>query len=204
MGVRLDPGVEWGLGALPAVSSKRFVSATVSNGTPSLTLRMLYNSTGFTFDSPTTRDYVFWQHIPIPTIRLEANATPPGEVYYVITGLPDGLTMTFDPANSFSATITGTSVTYSDAPYVAQVYAITPDQVYVTGLTLTMRTILPTVYRQQTSAGAWTSLVRQYTAVNAATTARDSRVTPAIEYRLGEFTSPEPPSVITASSNCLC
>lgn len=199
----------WGSNVLPAVGAKRFLSTVVSNGTPSLTLRMLYDSVDFPFDSPTSTNYLFWQYIPIPTIRLEANSSrlvpdPPEEVYYVTTGLPDGLTLTPDVAGSFSATITGTSVTYSDAPYVVRVYAISANQFLVTELVLTMRTVLPTVYKQQTSAGAWTSLVRQYTEVNAATTARDSRATPAIEYRLGEFTSPEPPSVITASSNCLC
>lgn len=202
----------WGTGAIPLVFPKRIVATTVSNGTPSLTLSILYDSGGLVFDSPTITNYIFWQYVPIPTIRLEANLTPPDplrEIFYVTTGLPDGLTLTPDQGGSYSATITGTSVTYSDAPYVVRVYAFAylPGSltvVYVTDLTLTMRTVLPTVYKQQTSAGAWTSLVRQYTEVNAATTARDSRATPAIDYRLGEFTSPEPPSVITASSNCLC
>jgi hypothetical protein len=170
---------------------------------------MLYDSARFPFDSPTNTNYIFWQHVPIPTIRLEANSSrlipsPPEEIYYITTPLPDGLTLTPDQAGSFSATITGTSVTYSDAPQVVRVYAVSATQFFVTELTLTMRTILPSVYKQQTSAGAWTSLVRQYTEVNAATTARDNKATPAIEYRLGEFTSPEPPSVITESSNCLC
>jgi hypothetical protein len=205
----------WGTGALPLVSSKRIVSTTVSNGTPSLTLRILYDTGGLAFDSPTNTSFLFWQYVPIPTIRLEANHSGPppldvlSEIYYVTTTLPDGLTLLPDQAGSLSATITGTSVAYRDAPYVVRAYAFAYDPanltvVYVTDLTLTMRTVLPTVYKQQTSAGAWTSLVRQYTEVNAATTARDSRATPAIEYRLGEFTSPEPPSVITASSNCLC
>jgi hypothetical protein len=68
-----------------------------------------------------------------------------------------------------------------------------------------MRTILPTVTKQQTSAGAWTSLVRQYTTVNAAQNARDQRVFAAVDRTLGEFTAPYPPDVVTqVSSNCQC
>ena len=198
--------VGWGSSTLPAEGSKRIVSTLVSNGSPFLALSMLYNSDGFAFDSPTKTDYIHWQYVPISTIHIEANSSivPSEPVYYIITGLPDGLTLTLNPASSFSATITGTPVTYSDAPQIVRLYAVTSSNYYVNPLVMTMRVILPTVQKQQTSAGAWTSLVRQYTEVNAATTARDNKATPAIEYRLGEFTSPDPPSVVTASSNCLC
>ena len=196
----------WGASTLPAEGSKRIVSTLVSNGTPSLTLSMLYNSTGFAFDSPTQNDYIHWQYIPISPIDIEANSSiaPAEAVYYLITGLPDGLTMTLSPFPTYTATITGTPATYSDAPQRVQLYAVTANSFYVTSKTLGMRTILPTVQKQQSGAGAWTSYLRQYTEVNAATTARDNKATPAIEYRLGEFTSPDPPSVITEQSNCLC
>lgn len=199
----------WGVGTLPAVSSKRITSTIVSNGTPTLTLSMLYNSSGFAFDTPRQDDYINWQYVPIPTITLEANGPGIGflggeGVVYITTQLPDGLTLTLIPFPTNQATITGTSVTYSDAPQRIQVYAVGVDSFRVLTKTLSMRTILPTVYKQQTSAGSWTSYIRQYTEVNAATTARDNKATPAIEYRLGEFISPDPPSVTTEQSNCNC
>lgn len=198
----------WDPSGLPVLGSKRIVATTVSNGTPSLTLTMPYpNATNLSFASPTRTSYLHWQYIPIQPITIEANYTPTNideVVYYYVYNLPDGLTFSLDPASSFIARITGTSVTYSDAPQRTVILASDASLSAIVPLVLDMRTILPTVQKQQTGAGAWTSYLRQYTEVNAATTARDSRATPAIEYRLGEFTRPEPPSVITAEDNCKC
>jgi hypothetical protein len=67
-----------------------------------------------------------------------------------------------------------------------------------------MRTILPTVQKQQTSAGSWTSLVRQYTVVNAAQNSLNGKTLPSTEPPLGEFTRPEPPDVVSATGDPNC
>jgi hypothetical protein len=101
------------------------------------------------------------------------------------------------------ATIRGTSVAFSDGFKRVLLYA--NDGTSTIRRELGMRTLIPTVQKQQTSAGAWTSLVRQYTTVNAAQNARDQRVFATVDRTLGEFTAPYPPDVVTqVSSNCQC
>jgi hypothetical protein len=64
--------------------------------------------------------------------------------------------------------------------------------------------IVPSIERQQTSAGSWTSLVRQYTVVNAAQNSVNGKVRPATESLLGEFIRPEPPDVVSATGDPNC
>ncbi len=68
----------------------------------------------------------------------------------------------------------------------------------VTLLTVTSVVNIPRVIRKQDGAGAYTSLLKQYTEVLGAQRARDSRALPAQETRLGEFMSPVPSAVTTA------
>lgn len=152
------------------------------------------NSGGPVFTSPTQQSYIYFQYIPIAPITLSVSDVS-GPLYYFVdtTTLPDGIV--FDPQTT---TFSGMSVQLGYK--VFDVYA--KDNIGFTRLTIAMNTILPRVIRQQDGAGAWTSLLRQYTEVNAAETARDNKALPAIEYRLGEFTSPVPPSVITAPPPC--
>jgi hypothetical protein len=106
-----------------------------------------------------------------------------------------------------SSTITGTSSQYSDAFQRVILYAaLNPGGGGggVAALPITMRTILPTVQKQQTSAGAWTSLVRQYTVVNAAENSINGRALPATEPPLGEFTRPYPPDEVSAPGDPNC
>jgi hypothetical protein len=200
----------WQLSGLPTLysglaggygfSTKRLVTRAVSNGTPTLTLSIPYDPSDIAFVSPTQTSYINWQFVPIAPITVQT--TPSEFKYYYASGLPDGLTFTNDPLG-LSATISGTSVAYSDAAQRVLLYVARGSNVAATSLT--MRTILPTVTKIQAGASGVTSLLRQYTEVNAAVTARDSRALPAMEYRLGEFTSPEPPSVITATADkCDC
>lgn len=185
---------------LPAFSTKRLVAQSYSNGTPTLTLSIPYDPSGIAFVSPTQSSYLNWQFVPISPITVQA--TPSQFLYYYVSGLPDGLTFTND-ASGLLATISGTSVRYSDASQRVLLFAALGSN--VAARSFTMRTILPTVTKIQSGASGVTSLLRQYTEVNAAVTARDSKALPAMEYRLGEFTSPEPPSVITATSDkCDC
>ena len=194
-------GGNWSGQSTVGFTNKRLLTNTVSNGTPTLTLSIPYDPSGLAFVDPVKTSYINWQFVPISPISVEAQPTSPGFVYYYASGLPDGLVFT-PSADGSNATITGTSVTFSDTPQ--RVLLFSAIGLSVLPRIISMRTILPTVQRQQDGAGAWTSLVRQYTEVNAATTARDSKATPSNQYRLGEFTSPTPPSVTTAQSNCLC
>jgi hypothetical protein len=71
----------------------------------------------------------------------------------------------------------------------------------VTTFTLTLICDIPRIVRQQTGAGAYTALVRDYTEVAAAINARDTRVN--APEPLGSFAAPYPPDVVTPS-NCPC
>ncbi len=162
----------------------------IRTGTPTLAT-FTFNSlptNNIVFSSPTQTSYVFYQYMPIAPISF--NATGVGRVYYLIDSndLPIGIQ--FDP---ITKVISGTPM------YLGQnnitVYA--KDDTGVATLTLYTNTILPRIIRNQTSAGAYTSMLRQYTQVNAAQNARDNKVYPASTTSLGEFQSPPAPDVIT-------
>jgi hypothetical protein len=159
-----------------------------------------YDASGIAFTSPTQTQYTNWQFVPISTIDVTATNPVPGNfLYYYASGLPRGLTFTPDGAG-VAATITGTPSQFSDAFQRVVLYAaLSPGGGGggVAALPLSMRTILPTVQKQQTSAGAWTSLVRQYTVVNAAENSINGRTLPATEPPLGEFTRPYPPDEVS-------
>jgi hypothetical protein len=135
-----------------------------------------------------------YQYMPIVPITFSAVGT--GTVYLFVNGgsLPTGLTW-----NPYTQTIQGKTVNVGTYSFV--VYA--KDNVGITALTVTITTIIPRVIRQQTSAGAYTYLVKQYTEVNAAQEARDNRVIPTQDAGLGKFMAPTAPSV-TTNSNCRC
>jgi hypothetical protein len=142
---------------------------------------------GPVFTSPSVSDYLFYQYLPITPIQLSASGS--GQVYYFVetADLPRGIT--FDPITSI---ISGTPVVLGDNSIT--VYA--RDDNGTTQLTIRTTTIVPRIVKHQTSAGAYTSLVRQYTEVNAAQGGRDNRVLP--NPRLGEFMAPVPSVVTTA------
>jgi hypothetical protein len=183
-------------------SNKTLLTYPASSGTPSLTLSIPYLGSNFAWVSPTQTAYTLWQFVSNTPITVQADSSTSTFLYYYASGLPDGLDLSLDSVGS-QATIQGTSVAYSDAPKRVLLFA--NDRTSTLRRQLGMRTILPTVTKQQTSAGAWTSLVRQYTTVNAAQNARDQRVFAAVDRTLGEFTAPYPPDVVTqVSSNCQC
>ena len=185
------------------VEVKRLYSdTTVTPSDPTLTLSLIYDTSGIGFVSPTQTQYTNWQFVPIPTIPVEATVTTPDAfLYYYAAGLPRGLTLNLD-ASGIEASITGTSSQFNDAFQRVSLYAAGGGK--VASLSLGMRTILPTVQKQQTSAGAWTSLVRQYTVVNAAQNSVNGRTLPSTEPPLGEFTRPEPPDSVSAEGNPNC
>ncbi len=147
------------------------------------------------FTSPSSRTFLQYQYVPISPIQLSASAI--GPLYFFITAsdLPPGLT--FNPRTN---QITGKIV--EAGTVTVPVYA--KDNIGVSTITLTFTTILPRIIRKQDGAGAYTSLLRQYTEVLGAQNARDSKVYPTQESKLGEFMSPEAPDVITQTVDPSC
>ena len=185
------------------IELKRLYADTIAAASdPTLTMSIIYDTEGVAFTSPTTTSYTNWQFVPIPTIPVEAtNPVPNSFLYYYVAGLPRGLTLNLD-ASGIEASITGTSSQFSDTFQRVTLYAVVGPKVGT--LPLGMRTILPTVQKQQTSAGAWTSLVRQYTVVNAAQNSINGKALPSTEPPLGEFTRPEPPDSVNDTTCKKC
>ncbi len=142
---------------------------------------------GPTITSPTTSSFLLYQYIPM---TLTFSATGTGDIYFFISAseLPPGLTF-----NPITNTISGKPA--SPGNYTTRVFA--KDDNGVTELVVGFTVNVPRIVRKQDGAGAYTSLLRQYTEVLGAQNARDSRVLPNQENRLGEFMSPEAPDVVT-------
>lgn len=143
--------------------------------------------------SPGVRSVLAYQYAPITTVTFAGSGT--GRVYFFMdtTQLPRGLGW-----NPISQTISGTPVEVG----VFDIAVYARDSIGTTVFAVTFDVQIPRLIRTQIGAGAYTSLVRQYTEVNAAQNSRDSRVFPSQERALGEFMAPDAPSVITPS-NCI-
>ena len=141
--------------------------------------------------SPTERSFIAYQYVPITPITFDVSGT--GTIYYFVDAATLPVGITFDP---LTASLTGTSVqlgTRGFDIYIRDSSGVTPVSAQIT-------TVIPKVTRQQTGAGAWTSLVRQYTEVNAAQNSVNGKVLPSTEAVLGEFMRPEPPDSVSAVS----
>ena len=151
------------------------------------------NTAGPTILQPLNRSFLQYQYVPIAPIQLSGSGS--GTVYFFITAdeLPPGLRF-----NPITRQITGTPAQAGQV--TTTVYA--QDSVGVSTIVLSFNTIIPRIIRKQEGAGAYTSLLRQYTDVLGAQNARDNRVLPNQERGLGEFMSPEAPDVITQSNGC--
>jgi hypothetical protein len=149
---------------------------------------------GPTFTSPTTTSYLQYQYMQIPPIQI--SATGVGQIYYFVTAadLPPGLSF-----NPITAQITGAPVQIGTDSVT--VYA--KDDNGTSQIVIGFNTVIPRIIRKQDGAAAYTSLLRQYTEVVAAQSARDNRALPTEMRTLGEFMSPVPPPVVTPS-NCPC
>jgi hypothetical protein len=182
-------------GEFPGIDvGSRFSSYTVQTidpGADITTITFPLPNTGPLFTSPAQTTYVLWQYMPLPPVTFLA----PGATAYFISPLPTGLS--WDPVTH---TLSGACVTLGTQTFT--VYA--SDGVGgLTALVITLIVEVPRIIKQQTGAGAYTSLVRQYTTVNAAQNARDTRAFPTQVSGIGEFASPYPPDVVTPS-NCPC
>ena len=170
-----------------------YVAQTIDPGADVTTITFPLPNNGPAFVSPAQSTFVVWQYMPVPTIRFSAVGTNP--ISYFISTLPVGLTW-----DSTTQSVSGSCMRTGTQTFT--VYA-KDGAGGITAFPVTMIVDVPRIVKKQTSAGAYTSLVRQYTEVNAAQTARDSRALPSQTDGIGEFASPYPPSVVTPS-NCPC
>jgi hypothetical protein len=181
------------VGPPPSVTSTSrftsYVAQTIDPGADVTTITFPLPNTGPTFVSPVQSTYVLWQYMPVPPIVFSA----PGATSYFVSTLPVGLTW-----NGTTQTVTGACMRTG-----TQTFTVYAKNSGITAFTVTLLVEVPRIIKQQSGAGAYTSLVRQYTEVNAAQNARDTRALPAESRTLGEFASPYPPSVVSPS-NCPC
>ena len=128
---------------------------------------------------------LLYQYVPV-SIRVSAD--DPAALFFIADeDLPPGLE--FNPLTGF---ITGKPA--QPGTYTTPIYA--KNSSGVTLKTIQSTVLVPRVIRKQDGAGAYTSLLKQYTEVLAAQTGRDNRVLPT--RALGEFMSPVPAAVTTA------
>jgi hypothetical protein len=144
--------------------------------------------------SPQSSSFLLYQYV---AASLQLSATGTGQIYFFISAadLPPGLT--FNPVTGIISGKPAEPGTFS-----TRVYA--KDDAGITSVTYTFTVNIPRIIRKQDGAGAYTSLLKQYTEVLAAQSARDSRALPTQLTRLGEFMSPVPVAVTTKifSTNC--
>jgi hypothetical protein len=183
-------------------ATTRFLALTpptlLYTGDPPIKINLTFNiasGTGPVLTSPTTTSFLNYQYIPITPIQLTATGT--GTIYFFVEAadLPAGLTF-----NPLTNQIIGTSVQIGQD----SVQIILKDNLGTSVYTLSFTTVIPRVVRKQDGAGAYTSLLRQYTEVLGAQGARDNRALPSQERRLGEFMSPEGPDVVTQTVDPTC
>lgn len=175
---------------------RRFFSFTTPHyllndtGTPTITLEFATGTsgTGPTVTSPTQFSYLLYQYIAIDPIQITGVGIGVIYVFVENDALPPGLV--FSPVTN---QITGTPAQIGTT--TARVYV--KDDAGVTAIDITFKVVIPRIIRAQDGAGAYTSLLRQYTEVLGAQGGRDNRALPNQERALGEFMSPEGPDVIT-------
>jgi hypothetical protein len=167
-----------------------YVAQTIDPGADITTITFPFPDTGPTFVSPAQSTYLVWQYMPVPPITFTAVGSG---ISYFVSALPVGLTWNAETHSVSGAPMrTGT-----------QTFTVYAKNSGLSAFTVTFVVEVPRIIKQQSGAGGYTSLLRQYTEVNAAQNARDSHVLPTESRTLGEFASPYPPSVITPS-NCPC
>lgn len=181
-------------------TAKRMMTRILSNGTPSGLLSLSASSS--TFVSPTVTDYSFYQFVGV---NIPVQVTPTSNFIYYYSDLPQGLSLVTD-ASGIAADISGIPTLFTGGYQTSYVFArdsaTSPST--VTTLALRNRVILPFIVKKQGGAADYTALVRQYATVNGAQAARDSVALPVQERPLGEFMSPDAPSVITQTVDPKC
>jgi len=176
-------------------SAARFLSLTspkyLYTGDPPTNIELTISADvvgGPVFTSPLSSSFLEYQYMEIVPIQLSATGTDPVYFFIETATLPPGLVY-----NRLTNQITGKSVRLGQVS--TTVYA--KDNNGTSSFVLSFTTVVPRIIRKQDGAGAYTSLLRQYTEVLGAQNARDNRALPSQERALGEFMSPEGPDVIT-------
>ena len=173
------------------------LSATLTKTATTVTLSFAsLPSGGPTIVSPTQTAYTLYQYVTISPIQFVATGTGDIRYYLRTADLPAG--MSFNP---ITATLSGKTV--ERGTYFLTVYA--EDSVGVTVIPLTLTTIFPVIVRNGvTVASAYTSLLRQYTVVNAARNAENNEVYPSETRTIGTFARSYPPDETTQTVDPKC
>ena len=171
---------------------------TTGSDNPNINISLYFDlalGEGPVISSPVERSFLLYQYIPM-SIQLVASQVS-GNAYFFITGseLPPGLT--FNPLTNL---ITGKPA--ENRQYSTRVFAQDASGITLEYFNFTVN--VPRVMRKQDGAGAYTSLLKQYTEVLSAQSGRDQRMLPNQLTNLGEFMSPVPPTAVTKifSTDC--
>jgi hypothetical protein len=172
------------------------LSASFQVSLSDATLTFDTGGAGPTVITPVQRSFTLYQYVPITPIVVSATGTGMVRYYLRIADLPPGLS--FD---ALTGRITGKSVERG----TVQLTIYARDDVGVTAIPITLTTIFPIIVRDGvTPASAYTSLLRQYTAVNAARNAENNEVYPSESRAIGAFARPYPPDETTATVDPKC
>lgn len=132
---------------------------------------------------------LLYQYVPV---SIDVASSEANVIFFIADeDLPPGLDF-----NPLTNKITGKPA--QTGTFQTEVYAKYTNAAGVTRKVITFTVNIPRVIRKQDGAGAYTSLLKQYTEVLAAQSARDNRALPSQEKRLGEFMSTVPTAVTTA------
>lgn len=135
--------------------------------------------------------FLFYQYIPIDPVPISAQGTGQVDLFVDPATLPRGLRLEGNALVGAPSQIGTFSVV---------VYA--RDDIGTDTITLTITIVLPRILKKQDTAGAYTSLVRQYAEVNAALNSVNNIVYPTQEQKLGTFMAPDAPDT-TKDAICL-
>jgi hypothetical protein len=179
------------LGNVNITEAARSTFVTDSNCAPFVNFAGDPNAPVPFFTAPTQTDYLFYQYLQIDPITVTAQAgVGGGNLFLLATILPPGFA--FDGATGI---ISGIPTQLGSQ--VLQIDAYDTSWNTFTSLNFNFNVLIPRFIHKQNGAGAYTSLLRQYTQVNAAQNSRDIRVLPTEERNQGAFAAPDGTDVTT-------
>jgi hypothetical protein len=135
--------------------------------------------------------FLVYQYIPINPIPVSAQGTGQVDLFIDQATLPLGLRFEGNAIIGTASQIGTFSIT---------IYA--RDDVGTNTIAITITVVVPRIVKKQDSAGAYTSLVRQYAEVNGAASSINNIVYPTQEQKLGSFMAPTAPDT-TKDAICL-
>jgi len=195
-----DVGSNWSLSTVsaPATAIAQLAGPLYTDAastTLTTTLTNTTGTTGITFTNAST-SFAYLQYVPIAPVVV---TTTPSSVYLYVdnTTLPRGMLF-----NAATRTFSGTPVIAGN--YITRVYAQDSSNNVVSQDFNFIVQIPDVKNKQQISAAAFTSLVRQEVEIDGAQYARDTLANPVQAVGVGALMSPAPPTVTTATipQNC--